>query len=107
MSIVPVDIAAAQADQTQKGERIPEPVHRRHLRRLRRPHQAQASSRALSPRAGRPPSRRVRRRRRSPPPSRATTFAPDMKDGIIEGGGVEDSDPKLDPFVDRSLTTSP
>ncbi|WP_263367712.1 glucose-6-phosphate dehydrogenase [Edaphobacter bradus] len=29
------------------------------------------------------------------------TFAPDMKDGIIAGGGVELSDPKLAPFVDR------
>jgi len=29
------------------------------------------------------------------------SFAPDMKDGIIAGGGVEESDPKLAPFVDR------
>ncbi len=29
------------------------------------------------------------------------SFAPDMKDGIISGGGVEASDPKLEPFVDR------
>ncbi|HMF52841.1 MAG TPA: glucose-6-phosphate dehydrogenase, partial [Edaphobacter sp.] len=29
------------------------------------------------------------------------TFAPDMKEGIIAGGGVEDNDPKLTPFVDR------
>ena len=29
------------------------------------------------------------------------TFAPDMQDGIIKGGGVEASDPKLKPFVDR------
>src|ERR1700733_3182474 len=29
------------------------------------------------------------------------SFAADMKDGIISGGGVEDSDPKLAPFVDR------
>jgi glucose-6-phosphate 1-dehydrogenase len=29
------------------------------------------------------------------------SFAPDMKEGIIAGGGVEDSDPKLAPFVDR------
>src|ERR1700733_1411552 len=27
------------------------------------------------------------------------TFAADMKDGIISGGGVEESDPKLDPFI--------
>jgi glucose-6-phosphate 1-dehydrogenase len=29
------------------------------------------------------------------------SFAPDMRDGIISGGGVETSDPKLAPFVDR------
>ena len=29
------------------------------------------------------------------------SFAPDMKDGIVSGGGVETSDPKLDPFVGR------
>src|ERR1700677_2350059 len=29
------------------------------------------------------------------------TFAADMKDGIVSGGGVEASDPKLDPFVAR------
>jgi glucose-6-phosphate 1-dehydrogenase len=29
------------------------------------------------------------------------SFAPDMKEGIIAGGGVEESDPKLAPFVDR------
>ncbi len=29
------------------------------------------------------------------------TFAPDMKEGIVAGGGVEESDPKLAPFVDR------
>jgi glucose-6-phosphate 1-dehydrogenase len=29
------------------------------------------------------------------------TFAPDMKEGIISGGGVETADPKLDPFVGR------
>jgi glucose-6-phosphate 1-dehydrogenase len=29
------------------------------------------------------------------------TFAPDMKEGIISGGGVETNDPKLDPFVGR------
>ncbi len=31
----------------------------------------------------------------------SATFAPDMQDGILKGGGVEDSDPKLKPFVDR------
>jgi glucose-6-phosphate 1-dehydrogenase len=30
-----------------------------------------------------------------------TSFAPDMKDGIVSGGGVDTSDPKLDPFVAR------
>src|ERR1700761_830308 len=29
------------------------------------------------------------------------TFAADMKDGIVSGGGVEVDDAKLDPFVDR------
>ncbi|HEY6374151.1 MAG TPA: glucose-6-phosphate dehydrogenase [Edaphobacter sp.] len=29
------------------------------------------------------------------------SFAPDMKEGILSGGGVEESDPKLAPFVDR------
>jgi len=29
------------------------------------------------------------------------TFAPDMKEGIISGGGVEKDDAKLDPFVSR------
>src|ERR1700751_4459259 len=29
------------------------------------------------------------------------TFAPDMRDGIISGGGVENDDAKLDPFVNR------
>ncbi|MCU1322355.1 MAG: glucose-6-phosphate 1-dehydrogenase [Acidobacteriaceae bacterium] len=31
----------------------------------------------------------------------STTFAPDMQDGIIKGGGVEENDPKLKPFMDR------
>jgi glucose-6-phosphate 1-dehydrogenase len=30
-----------------------------------------------------------------------SSFAPDMKEGIIAGGGVEENDPKLAPFVDR------
>jgi len=29
------------------------------------------------------------------------SFAADMKDGIVSGGGVDTSDPKLDPFVGR------
>jgi glucose-6-phosphate 1-dehydrogenase len=29
------------------------------------------------------------------------TFAADMKDGIVSGGGVENDDAKLDPFVER------
>jgi glucose-6-phosphate 1-dehydrogenase len=29
------------------------------------------------------------------------TFAADMKEGIVSGGGVEENDAKLDPFVDR------
>jgi glucose-6-phosphate 1-dehydrogenase len=31
----------------------------------------------------------------------SATFAPDMKDGIVKGGGVEENDPKLAPFMDR------
>ena len=30
-----------------------------------------------------------------------SSFAPDMKEGIIAGGGVDESDPKLDPFIDK------
>ncbi len=30
-----------------------------------------------------------------------STFAPDMKEGILSGGGVDAGDPKLAPFVDR------
>ncbi|QHS53380.1 glucose-6-phosphate dehydrogenase [Edaphobacter sp. 12200R-103] len=29
------------------------------------------------------------------------SFAPDMKEGIVAGGGVEEAEPKLAPFVDR------
>ncbi|MEG9435502.1 glucose-6-phosphate dehydrogenase [Edaphobacter sp. HDX4] len=29
------------------------------------------------------------------------SFAPDMMEGIVAGGGVEESDPKLAPFIDR------
>jgi glucose-6-phosphate 1-dehydrogenase len=29
------------------------------------------------------------------------TFAPDMKDGVLKGGGVEANDPKLAPFIAR------
>src|SRR3984957_16820342 len=29
------------------------------------------------------------------------TFASDMKEGIVSGGGVDTNDPKLDPFVGR------
>ena len=29
------------------------------------------------------------------------SFAPDMKEGIVSGGGVEENDPKLAPFVER------
>src|SRR6201747_3126849 len=31
----------------------------------------------------------------------SATFGPDMKDGILKGGGVEATDPKLDPFMER------
>ena len=29
------------------------------------------------------------------------TFAPDMKEGIVAGGGVKEDDPSLDPFVEK------
>jgi glucose-6-phosphate 1-dehydrogenase len=31
----------------------------------------------------------------------SATFGPDMKDGIVKGGGVEENDPKLAPFMER------
>ncbi|QHN05069.1 glucose-6-phosphate dehydrogenase [Granulicella sp. WH15] len=31
----------------------------------------------------------------------SATFGPDMKEGIIAGGGVEESDPKLAPFMEK------
>ncbi|NYF79140.1 glucose-6-phosphate dehydrogenase [Granulicella arctica] len=31
----------------------------------------------------------------------SSTFGPDMQDGILKGGGVEENDPKLAPFMDR------
>jgi len=31
----------------------------------------------------------------------SATFGPDMQDGIFKGGGVEENDPKLKPFMDR------
>ncbi len=31
----------------------------------------------------------------------SATFAPDMQDGIIKGGGVDAGDPKLQPFMER------
>ena len=31
----------------------------------------------------------------------SATFGPDMKDGIVKGGGVEEKDEKLDPFMER------
>ena len=31
----------------------------------------------------------------------SATFGPDMQDGILKGGGVEENDPKLAPFMDR------
>jgi glucose-6-phosphate 1-dehydrogenase len=30
-----------------------------------------------------------------------TTFGPDMREGIVAGGGVEEADPKLPPFMER------
>jgi glucose-6-phosphate 1-dehydrogenase len=31
----------------------------------------------------------------------SSTFGPDMQDGILKGGGVEETDPKLKPFMDK------
>jgi glucose-6-phosphate 1-dehydrogenase len=31
----------------------------------------------------------------------SSTFGPDMQDGILKGGGVEENDPKLKPFMDK------
>ena len=31
----------------------------------------------------------------------SATFGPDMKDGIVKGGGVDENDPKLAPFMER------
>jgi glucose-6-phosphate 1-dehydrogenase len=31
----------------------------------------------------------------------SSTFGPDMQDGIVKGGGVEENDPKLKPFMDK------
>ena len=100
MSIVPVDIAAAQADETKKGERIPEPcivvifgasgdlTKRKLLPALYHLEQAGLLPEEFAV-VG------VARRDLS------ATFGPDMQDGIIKGGGVEDGDPKLKPFMDR------
>src|SRR5271168_2941879 len=30
-----------------------------------------------------------------------STFAPDMKDGIVSGGGVDENDPALAPFIEK------
>jgi glucose-6-phosphate 1-dehydrogenase len=30
-----------------------------------------------------------------------TTFAPDMKEGIVSGGGVDENDPALQPFIEK------
>ena len=100
MSIVPVDIAAAQADATRKDERIPEPcivvifgasgdlTKRKLLPALYHLEQAGLLPEDFAV-VG------VARRDLS------ATFGPDMQDGIIKGGGVEDNDPKLKPFMDR------
>src|ERR1700729_2493797 len=100
MSIVPVDIAAAQADETKKGERIPGPCIVVMLGAS-----GDLTKRKLLPalyhleQAGLLPEEfavvGVARRDLS------ATFGADMQDGIIKGGGGEDSDPKLKPFMDR------
>jgi glucose-6-phosphate 1-dehydrogenase len=90
----------AEADATKKGERIPEPcivvifgasgdlTKRKLLPALYHLDQAGLLPKDFAV-VG------VARRDLS------ATFSPDMQDGILKGGGVEENDPKLKPFMDR------
>ena len=97
MSTVPVGITA---DATKKGERIPEPcivvifgASGDLTKRKLLPALYHLDQSGLLPKdfavVG------VARRDLS------ATFGPDMRDGILKGGGVEENDPKLKPFMDR------
>ncbi|MBB5341180.1 glucose-6-phosphate dehydrogenase [Tunturiibacter gelidoferens] len=99
-STVPVGVSAAAADATKKGERIPEPcivvifgASGDLTKRKLLPALYHLDQSGLLPKdfavVG------VARRDLS------ATFGPDMKDGIMKGGGVEENDPKLKPFMDR------
>ena len=100
MSTTPDGASLAQADATKKGERTPEPcivvifgasgdlTKRKLLPALYHLDQAGLLPESFAV-VG------VARRDLS------ATFAPDMQDGIIKGGGVEADEPKLKPFMDR------
>src|SRR5271168_4369584 len=100
MSTAPMDISAAETDVTKKGERIPDPcivvifgasgdlTKRKLLPALYHLRQA----------GNLPENFAVVGVARRP---LEDSFAPDMKDGIVSGGGVDASDEKLDPFVGR------
>jgi glucose-6-phosphate 1-dehydrogenase len=99
MASTPV-ASAAEVDVTKKGERIPEPcivvifgasgdlTKRKLLPALYHLEQADLLPADFAV-VG------VARRDLS------ATFAPDMREGILNGGGVEETDPKLAPFMDR------
>ncbi len=100
MSTTPAGVTTAQADATKKGERTPEPcivvifgasgdlTKRKLLPALYHLDQAGLLPENFAV-VG------VARRDLS------ATFAPDMQDGIIKGGGVEANEAKLKPFMDR------
>ncbi len=100
MSTAPAGVSLAQADPSKKGERTPEPcivvifgasgdlTKRKLLPALYHLDQAGLLPEDFAV-VG------VARRDLS------ATFAPDMQDGIIKGGGVEASEAKLKPFMDR------
>lgn len=99
MSITP-GVALAAVDATRKGERIPEPcivvifgASGDLTKRKLLPALYHLDQSGLLPKdfavVG------VARRDLS------ATFAPDMQDGILKGGGVEENDPRLKPFMER------
>src|ERR1700709_1614413 len=100
MSTVQVGVSASQADASKKGERIPEPcivvifgASGDLTKRKLLPALYHLDQSGLLPTdfavVG------VARRDLS------ATFGPDMQDGILKGGGVEENDPKLKPFMNR------
>ena len=100
MSTTPAGVSLAQADASKKGERTPEPcivvifgasgdlTKRKLLPALYHLDQAGLLPEDFAV-VG------VARRDLS------STFAPDMQDGIMKGGGVEANEAKLKPFMDR------